>query len=155
MPASVATQRILLDGAHNSGGATALRAALEEHFPNAKPALILGIMQDKDWDLMCEILAPLAGRIFCTPVSSERSAAPDQLRAACLRTNPEAGATTCASLAEAIRLAAGDPFVVIAGSLYLIGEAMELLHVTAAPQKDERSLNEWTQQPVQRQVLKS
>lgn len=148
-------QRVLLDAAHNSGGATSLRAALEEHFPHAKPTLILGILQDKDWDLMCEILAPLAGRILCSRVTSERSAEPDQLREACLRTNPEAEVTACASLADAIQLAAKDRFVVIAGSLYLIGEAMELLHVTATPSQNERGLNEWAQQPVQRQVLKS
>ena len=148
-------QQVLLDGAHNSGGATSLRAALEEHFPDTKPTLILGIMQDKDWDLMCELLAPLAGRILCSRVNTERSAEPDQLRQACLRTNSEAKVTTCPSLAEAIHLAANDSFVVIAGSLYLVGEAMELLHVTAGPPTDERSLNEWTQQPVQPQTLKS
>jgi dihydrofolate synthase/folylpolyglutamate synthase len=136
-------RKILLDGAHNSGGATALRSALEEHFPNAKPTLILGIMQDKDWDLMCEILAPLASRILCSPVGSERSAEPNQLRDACRRTNPDAQAATCASLSEAIKLAGKDPFVVVAGSLYLIGEAMELLHLAAVPASDEKVLNQW------------
>jgi folylpolyglutamate synthase/dihydropteroate synthase len=92
---------------------------------------------------MCEILAPLAGRIFCSPVSSERSAEPNQLRDACHRTNPDAEVATCASLAEAIGLAANDPFVVIAGSLYLVGEAMELLHLAAATPGDEKRLNEW------------
>src|SRR5262249_10507592 len=120
-------QKILLDGAHNSSGVTTLRAALEEHFPDARPTLILGIMQDKDWDIMCQILAPLASRIHCTTVNSERSADPGQLREACHRTNPETEVTICASVAEAIGLAANDPFVVIAGSLYLVGEALELL----------------------------
>lgn len=136
-------QKILLDGAHNSGGATTLRAALEEHFPNTRPTVILGIMQDKDWDLMCEILAPSAARLLCTPVGSERSADPAQLREACRRTNPEAEATVCASLADALGRAGNDPFLVVAGSLYLIGEAMELLHLTAAPASDEKVLNEW------------
>ena len=49
----------------------------------------------------------------------------------------------CASPAEAIQLAAEDRFVVIAGSLYLVGEAMELLHLAATPNGDERALNEW------------
>ncbi len=137
-------QRLLLDGAHNSGGVTTLRAALEEHFPNTRPTVILGIMQDKDWDLMCEILAPLAARILCTPVGSERSADPAKLREACRRTNPEAQVAVCVSLADALRLAGNDPFVVIAGSLYLIGEAMEFLHLTATPPADEKALNEWS-----------
>ena len=137
-------QRILLDGAHNSAGATSLRAALEEHFPATRPAFILGIMADKDWDLMCEILAPLARRILCVPVHSERSATPDQLREACHRTNPDAEVHSCGSLAEALTETEAEPFVVIAGSLYLIGEAMERLHVAAAPGADEKGLNEWT-----------
>ena len=137
-------RRVLLDGAHNSSGATSLRAALEEHFPGERPVFILGIMADKDWDLMCEILAPLAGKILCVPVHSERSAQPDQLRAACHRTNPEVRVETCAALTDALANAQTEPFVVVAGSLYLIGEAMELLHVATAPNGDEKPLNEWT-----------
>ena len=137
-------QQILLDGAHNSAGATSLRAALEEHFPDTRPAFILGIMADKDWDLICEILAPLACRILCVPVHSERSADPEHLRTACRRTNPDARGQICGSMAEALAAVEADPFAVVAGSLYLIGEAMELLHVTAAPNADEKGLNEWT-----------
>ncbi len=138
-----AGQKILLDGAHNSSGVTSLRAAIEEHFPNTKPTFVLGILEDKDWDLMCEILAPLASRIFCSPVRSERSAKPDQLREACRLTNPDADVVACASLEEALNLTANDPFVVIAGSLYLIGETMELMHLAPAPSNDEKGLNEW------------
>jgi len=136
-------QRILLDAAHNSAGATTLRAALEEHFPGSRPAFIIGVMQDKDWDLMCEILAPLAGRIVCVGVSSERSADPAQLREACRRTNSEVEVTVCQTLTEALALTASEPFVVLAGSIYLIGEAMERLHLATNPATDEKPLNEW------------
>jgi len=134
---------VLLDGAHNAGGAAVLRAALAEHFPGIRPALVLGIMQDKDWDLMCGLLAPVASRILCVPVSSERTAAPADLLTACHRANPAATAMLCPSLAEALEQTATEPFTVVAGSLYLIGEAMELLHVTAVPPTDEKRLNEW------------
>jgi dihydrofolate synthase/folylpolyglutamate synthase len=142
-------RRVLLDGAHNSAGVTSLRAAMEEHFPDVQPAIVLGIMADKDWDLMCEILAPLAGRILCVPVHSERTAKPDQLREACRRTNPDVLVDTCISLTEALGRTQTEPFTVVAGSLYLIGEAMELLHVAAAPNSDEKGLNEWTGKTVQ------
>jgi hypothetical protein len=36
-----------------------------------------------------------------------------------------------------------DAFVVISGSLYLVGEAMELLQLAAAPAADEKLLNAW------------
>jgi len=37
-----------------------------------------------------------------------------------------------------------DSFVVIAGSLYLVGEAMELLGLSPGNVVGERGLNEWT-----------
>jgi dihydrofolate synthase/folylpolyglutamate synthase len=143
MPVPPPGQRVLLDGAHNAAGATSLRAALEEHFPDARPTFILGVMADKDWDLMCEILAPLARRILCVQVQSERSADPDQLREACRRTNPGVAVETRAALVDALAAVEAEPFVVVAGSLYLIGEAMELLGLAAAPASDEKGLNEW------------
>jgi len=136
-------QKLLLDGAHNPAGAAALSAALAEHFPNQRPALILGILEDKDWRLMCEILAPIASRVVCVPLSSERTMAPATLIAACRRANPFADAQTCSSVAEAMRKLASEPFVLASGSLYLIGEAMEQLELAVAPASDERGLNEW------------
>jgi dihydrofolate synthase/folylpolyglutamate synthase len=136
-------RRILLDAAHNSAGAATLRAALEEHYPHSRPAFILGIMSDKDWDLMCEILSPLAGRVVCVGVSSERSADPAQLRDACRRTNPEVEVAVCTTLGEALAQTDAERFVVIAGSIYLIGEAMERLHLATNPSTDEKPLNEW------------
>ena len=137
-------QQILLDGAHNAGGAVALRAAVEEEFPGARPALILGVLADKDWAVMCESLAPLAGRIWCVPVSSERTADPAQLRASCARANPAAEVNLSPTLPAALAESGREPLVVIAGSLYLIGEALECLHVAPAPARDEKGLNEWS-----------
>ena len=137
-------QQILLDGAHNVGGAEMLAAALKEHFPKAKPALLLGILRDKDWPRMCEILAPLAGRILLVPVHSDRTAEPHGLAEACHAANPHAPVTEHSSLSTALADAEQDPFVTIAGSLYLVGEAMDLLHLSPAKSILERSLNEWT-----------
>jgi dihydrofolate synthase/folylpolyglutamate synthase len=140
-------QKILLDGAHNVGGAEMLAAALREHFPSAKPALVLGILRDKDWPVMCQVLAPLASRILLVPVQSERTAEPHGLAEACRTANPAAAVTEHASLAAALSDTARDPFVAIAGSLYLIGEAMEVLRLSAATPGNERDLNEWHAKP--------
>ena len=137
-------QKILLDGAHNISGAGILAAAVKEYFPAAKPTLVLGILRDKDWAGMCEILAPLAERILLAPVPSERTATPQELAAACRCANPRASVVECSSLGEALAATAEDHFVTIAGSLYLIGEAMELLHLSAAKPANERGLNEWS-----------
>ena len=136
-------QRILLDGAHNVSGAEILAAALRDYFPLARPSLVLGILRDKDWPAMCEILAPLAGRILLVPVHSERTAEPQGLAEVCRRANPSARVVEYDSLAAALAATAGDSFVTIAGSLYLIGEAMEVLQLSAVKRDNERGLNEW------------
>jgi dihydrofolate synthase/folylpolyglutamate synthase len=137
-------QTILLDGAHNADGAEALRMALLEEFPAAKPAIVFGVFRDKDSAGMCHSLAPLAGKILLTPVQSERTEDPAKLVAACREVNPRAPIEVCPSLEAALKKTAGDSFVVIAGSLYLVGEAMELLHLATESRTDEKRLNEWT-----------
>lgn len=137
-------QTILLDGAHNLSGAESLAAALRTYFPAAKPALILGILRDKDWSHMCEILAPLGCRVLLVPVPSERSAEPHGLAESCRRANPRVEVSECSSLSGALALCAQDSFVAIAGSLYLIGEALELLGLSPAGFPGQRALNEWS-----------
>jgi dihydrofolate synthase/folylpolyglutamate synthase len=136
-------QKVLFDGAHNVGGAETMAVALREFFPNTEPTLILGILSDKDWERMCQILAPLARRIVLVAIHSERATQPGDLAAACRRANPAATVMEAQSLREALACLARDPFLVFAGSLYLIGEAMELLQLPATGARDERGLNEW------------
>jgi dihydrofolate synthase / folylpolyglutamate synthase len=137
-------QTVVLDGAHNPAGAEALKLAFERYFPGKPATLILGILRDKDWQSMCRILAPLAARILVVPVHSERTTDPQTLEAACHALNPGARVVVCHALDEALCHARQDPFLVIAGSLYLVGEALELLHLTSPMPKNERGLNEWT-----------
>jgi dihydrofolate synthase/folylpolyglutamate synthase len=136
-------QKILLDGAHNVAGAKVLSEALGKNFPAVRRALILGVLQDKDWQHICETLAPLAVRIFTVPVSSERTADAKDLAAACRAANPSAEILAGANLAEALDKSASDAFVIITGSLYLVGEALEILGLSPAV-GSERGLNEWS-----------
>jgi dihydrofolate synthase / folylpolyglutamate synthase len=134
---------IVLDGAHNPAGAETLRAGLQKYFHGQKPTLILGVMKDKDWTSMCRLLAPLADRIYLTPVHSERSAAPEDLLPVCRAVNPGVEARTCATLGEALALAGAAPLLVITGSLHFLGEAMEELRLLPGSTNGERQLNEW------------
>jgi dihydrofolate synthase/folylpolyglutamate synthase len=157
---------ILLDGAHNVAGAKALREALSswssrfslsggtlkrelqqaELMLGAPITLILGVLQDKDWRHICETLAPMAGRIFTVRVASERTADARELAAACRTANPAAEIAAGDSLRSALDQAASDRFVVVTGSLYLVGEALVLLGLSPAT-GDERALNEWSVRP--------
>jgi dihydrofolate synthase/folylpolyglutamate synthase len=136
-------RKILLDGAHNPAGAEALVMAWREQFPSERPVLILGILKDKNVQGMSDILAPLAERILLVPVSSDRSATPEELRDACFRANPLAETIVCNSVSEALGLTNEHSFVLVTGSLYLVGEVLEILRCTGKAKFEERSLNEW------------
>jgi dihydrofolate synthase/folylpolyglutamate synthase len=153
-------QKILLDGAHNVAGAEVLRAALKggaaafdakyssqvaklAELELGGPVLIIGVLGDKDWQAMCKILAPLAGKIFAVPVASVRTADVEELAAVLKAANPQAETRVFKNVAEALNAAKDEPLVVVAGSLYLIGEALEGLGLSPAD-GGERGLNEWS-----------
>ena len=135
-------QKILLDGAHNVAGAETLRIALEKNFTGGKPVLIFGALADKNWPSICRLLAPLAAKIFTVPVASERTADPRSLAEAFHFTGSAAETTAFENLADALEAGKDAPFVVVSGSLYLVGEALELLGLSPAG-AGERGLNEW------------
>jgi len=136
-------RKLLLDGAHNVAGAKTLAAVLKKDFQAEKPVLILGILADKDVKTITQILGPLASRILLVPVSSERAAAPAELQAACQEASPECQTLLCNSAAEALELTTQEPFVLVTGSLYLVGEVLEFLRDQDGPSVPERCLNEW------------
>ena len=138
----------ILDGAHNVAGAEALAHTLRQSFKEARITLILGILDDKNWARMCGILAPLASRVLVVPVKSERTASAAGLAAECNRANAAAEVLACDSLDQALDLSQKDKLVVIAGSLYLVGEALSVFSPRKAGATDERGLNEWGDGPV-------
>jgi dihydrofolate synthase/folylpolyglutamate synthase len=136
-------QTLLLDGAHNVAGAMALRDALAECFPGTPKVFIFGALADKKWGEICAILAPLASEVLAVPVASERTARPEDLAAAFRAASPGLRATAAAGLASALEACKHKRFVVITGSLYLVGEALDRLGFPPAG-SPERGLNEWT-----------
>ena len=137
-------RRILLDGAHNVAGASVLRVALEKDFTETERTFILGILGDKDWRMMLEILAPLAARILLVPVNNPRTTPPAEMARFCQKVNPALETEVCDSLPAALKQTWNEAFVVIAGSLYLVGEALELLDPAWTQAAGERGLNEWS-----------
>jgi dihydrofolate synthase/folylpolyglutamate synthase len=135
-------QTIILDGAHNPAGIDALAATLRAEGHGRPLTFVLGMLEDKNWQRVCETLAPLAAKLLLVPVASQRSALPEKLASVCLAANPSAKIFVKNSLTEAFAATKDDNFVVVTGSLYLVGEAMELLGLSGV--RGERELNEWS-----------
>jgi dihydrofolate synthase / folylpolyglutamate synthase len=119
----------ILDVAHNPAGAWALRAGLHGILGEGKtPALVFGCLRDKPVIEMAQILFPLFDEVILAPIQSARAAAMDDLLAGARRTATPAVAAE--SVGEALGLAelrAAGKTAVIAGSVYLVGEARTLL----------------------------
>jgi folylpolyglutamate synthase/dihydropteroate synthase len=92
---------------------------------------------------MCRTLAPHGTGVWFVPVANNRATTPAELRGACRDLRSAPPLHVCESLAEALAQTAAEPFRLIAGSLYLVGEALELLGAAPMPVNGERGLNEW------------
>jgi dihydrofolate synthase/folylpolyglutamate synthase len=115
--------RIILDGAHNPHAATALVEAWRGHFGSQKPTVIFGAMKDKDYREMLAVLSTIASSFLFVPVANPRSSDP-----ADLILSARCPAQTCPSLTAAIASALADEApVLITGSLFLAGEAIDVL----------------------------
>jgi dihydrofolate synthase/folylpolyglutamate synthase len=122
---------VLFDVAHNPAGAWALRAALSslEEEPARRKVLVFGCMQDKAYEEMAQILFPLFDLVVATPVRSPRTASADELVAAAAKTGVRAIAARDGqdALAKAWAETSPEDRVVVAGSVYLVGEVRPLL----------------------------
>jgi dihydrofolate synthase / folylpolyglutamate synthase len=122
---------IVLDVAHNPAGAWALRSALSERYGDRPLLFVFGAMRDKAISEMTEILFPLAERVIATRAENPRSATPEEIQQAGARTGTEIGvaADTATALAQARQWAGTTPgkAIVVTGSIYLVGEAIQVL----------------------------
>ncbi len=118
---------ILFDGAHNVAGAEALAKYLKAN--NSKPiTMIFGVMKDKDFSSMANILFPLAADLILTPVANSRSANPHEvIEFASATKKPIIGASAADAISVARKIS-DDRLIVVTGSLYLVGEVKKLLN---------------------------
>ncbi len=113
-----------LDGAHNPSAATPVASALRDAAPG-KAIAVIGMLANKDAAAVIALLAPALSGIVAVPVPGHAHHAPDTLVGLAERHGLAAG--TAPDLPSALALIARDTApeaVLIAGSLYLAGEAL-------------------------------
>jgi dihydrofolate synthase/folylpolyglutamate synthase len=129
VPATVTSPEYILDVAHNPAGAWALRSTLSACYPDRSLTLVFGAMRDKAIGEIAEILFPLAERIVATRADNPRSASPQEIREAARRISAEI--TEAADVRSAVKSASDTSgtsgIVVITGSIYIVGEAIQAL----------------------------
>lgn len=121
---------VVIDGAHNHPAAEALAASMVETFPGRKALLVTGILNDKDLPGMAAALGPIANRVFACRPKTHRAYDAEEVAAAF---RPFAESIVIGPVRDAIdtalRVAERDDIVLITGSIYTAGEALDHLGV--------------------------
>ncbi len=121
----------LLDGAHNIGGARALRAYLDE-FERRPITLIFGAMKEKDIREIAEIIWPRAERVILTRPANTRALSPDELWAQASASFDKSKVVKTENVADALEKAREftppGGIILVTGSLYLVGEVKKLFN---------------------------
>ncbi len=116
---------VLIDGAHNVPAAQALREYLDASSWRGID-LVAGFCADKDWRGALGLWLPNAARVWAVPVRNPRTLDPRELVRSVGAQAPTAVHSDAASALRAA-VAAGAQRIVVAGSLFLAGEARAVL----------------------------
>jgi len=122
--------RFILDGAHNSHAVRRLVESLDKYYPGQKFHCVFGALKDKDVDEMLKLMAPhvCAWHITKTPYPRFREL--DDLRGqlSSLGLTVASEGELSRQFLDSVRYAAEDNSpVLITGSLYMIGECVQVL----------------------------
>ncbi len=115
---------LVVDGAHNPAGASALFRALRDKFSYRKLILLFGVLGDKDYRRMLKKLAPLADKLILTEPKDKRSLHLMDILPVAKRyiNSVEIIEDSGRALSRAFALAEKDDLICVTGSLFLVGE---------------------------------
>jgi dihydrofolate synthase/folylpolyglutamate synthase len=112
-----------------------LRSTLSENFPDRPLTFVFGAMRDKAIREIADILFPTAEHVVLAHVNNPRAATTDELMQAASRTGADLHAeqSVGASLVKARELTKPEGVIVITGSIFLVGDAMQAMAMKAQP----------------------
>lgn len=113
----------VVDGGHNPQCVAATAEAIRRYMPGGRCVILMGVLADKNWSAMIDILADVAEGFVCAAPDSPRALPAADLGAELLRRGLHA--EVCSSVPEAVEaakaLAGPDGAVCSVGSLYMSG----------------------------------
>jgi dihydrofolate synthase/folylpolyglutamate synthase len=131
MEALASSPFVMVDGAHNADGIESLVDSLLEEYPTTRWQVLLGMMGDKNVELIVEHLAPVMRGVVTTRVEDERAIDPVRLAEEVARIAPGVPVVTSESVHDGLDMARAEAgsngAVLVTGSLYLVGDVRGLL----------------------------
>ena len=121
--------RYILDGTHNSHAARRLAETLEKNFPGQKFPCVFGALKDKDVEEMLKLLAPCVSEWHLVRTPYERFREPEEIAAILEGLGQKVASTGPLSkdVLNNITGSRGAQPTLVTGSLYMIGEVIDLL----------------------------
>lgn len=110
---------VICDGAHNPDGAKSLLSFLQNNFTNRRLIYIMGVLSDKDYEQMVQILAPAAQKIYTVAPDNPRALSSTEL-CSCVskyHQNVEERQRLAECLNEVRQKAEKDDVIIICGTL--------------------------------------
>lgn len=121
------SRRIVVDGGHNPHAVAAILPFIDRELGRPR-TLLFAMMRDKNFEQSLSQLLPVFDRVIFTRVDDARGADPAELRAVALRHAPAIETSIQPDPLSALEEAtSGEADVLIAGSLYLAGDAIRFL----------------------------
>lgn len=117
---------VIIDGAHNPGAAKELKHSLDLYFKGKNLYYIFGVFQDKDYQEVIRLTAPMAKHIITVQTPGNPRALPaNELKEAVRLVNPsvEAAQSIQEALKKSLQMAKKEDAIIIFGSLSFLGEA--------------------------------
>jgi dihydrofolate synthase/folylpolyglutamate synthase len=118
---------MIVDSAHNRDSALKLRLALDDYYPGQPVTLIFGASADKDIEGMFSELLPRVTRLIVTQADHPRAESPEKLAeiAHSHGIRVESSQPVSGAMNRAIQIARPGEVILICGSLFVAGEALE------------------------------
>jgi dihydrofolate synthase/folylpolyglutamate synthase len=117
---------VLVDGAHNVESMRRLVSNIKAYFDYARIFFIVGIACDKDIPGIVKEVVPLAPQVMVTKFSHPRAASPSTIEAEFVKRGikPEISETVAQALYQTLSLAGARDLICVAGSLFVVAEAL-------------------------------
>jgi dihydrofolate synthase / folylpolyglutamate synthase len=114
---------VIIDGAHTPEGMRLLKSTFRRMYPEIRPLMLLGMLRDKNYDALINIIVPLARQVVCVPPQGDRALDAGDLKELVRKFGIPVDAAQ--DISQGFRMlmdsASPDDVILAAGSLYMIG----------------------------------
>jgi dihydrofolate synthase/folylpolyglutamate synthase len=125
MEALASSPFVMIDGAHNADGVATLVESLQVEYPTTRWQVLLGVMGDKNVELIVDHLAPVVKGVVTTAVDAKRAVPPIELAERVRKVLGDVPVLVSENVEFGLDMARAEAgsqgAVLVTGSLYLVG----------------------------------